>query len=90
MRKVFCSKYKQELDGLDVPPFPGDVGKRIYENVSKQAWQEWQDLQIKIINEYRLNLSLKEDYEALRDQMLIFLGLKEGMTAEVGDPEKGK
>lgn len=90
MRKVFCSKYKQELDGLDSPPFPGDVGKRIYENVSKQAWQEWQDLQIKIINEYRLNLSLKEDYEALRDQMLIFLGLKEGMTAEVGDPEKGK
>jgi Fe-S cluster biosynthesis and repair protein YggX len=40
MRKVFCRKHQQELEGLPTPPYPGPQGHDIYENVSKQAWQE--------------------------------------------------
>ena len=40
-RMVYCVKLKREAEGLDLPPYPGALGKRIYENVSKQAWQEW-------------------------------------------------
>ncbi len=89
MRKVFCRKFKKELEGLESQPFPGPLGELIYNSVSKEAWEEWQDLQIKIINEYRLNLSIKEDYEALKQQMLIFLGFEEGQNIKVGDPEQG-
>ncbi|MCS6894064.1 MAG: oxidative damage protection protein [Deltaproteobacteria bacterium] len=89
MRKVVCCKYKEELEGLERAPLPGYLGQKIYENVSKRAWEEWQDLQIKMINEYRLNLANREDYEALVDQMLIFLCLKHGESFDVEDPERG-
>jgi len=89
-RKVFCAKYKIEAEGLEAPPLPGELGKKIFDSVSKKAWEEWEDLQIKIINEYRLNLSDKDDYNALKEQMLIFLGLKEGANLDVEDPERGR
>ena len=38
---VFCRKYQQDLEGLEKPPFPGPKGQDIYDNVSRQAWQEW-------------------------------------------------
>lgn len=53
-RMVQCIKLGQEAEGLDFPPYPGDLGKRIYESVSKQAWQEWLRHQTMLINEYRL------------------------------------
>ncbi len=53
-RTVQCVLLKQEAPGLDRPPYPGDLGKRIYENVSKQAWQKWVTHQTMLINEYRL------------------------------------
>ncbi|MCX7953211.1 MAG: oxidative damage protection protein [Deltaproteobacteria bacterium] len=90
MRKVFCAKFGQELEGLDSPPFPGKLGQIIFNQVSKRAWEEWKDLEIKIVNEYRLNLAYKEDYEALKEQMIVFLGLKEGEVLKTGDPDKGK
>ncbi len=55
-RTVFCRKYQAELPGLAVPPLPGELGQRIYEEVSQQAWQEWQANQTMLINEHRLNL----------------------------------
>ena len=53
-RMVQCIKLGQQAEGLDFPPYPGDLGKRIYESVSKPAWQEWLRHQTMLINEYRL------------------------------------
>ena len=54
-RTVHCVKLKREAEGLDLPPYPGALGKRIYESVSKQAWQEWLEHQKRLINEMRLS-----------------------------------
>lgn len=53
-RTVHCAKLGQELEGLDKPPYPGELGQRIFENISKPAWQEWINHQTMLINEYRL------------------------------------
>lgn len=54
-RMVNCVKLGREAEGLDFPPYPGELGKKIWENVSKEAWQMWLDHQTMLINEYRLN-----------------------------------
>ena len=54
-RTVTCVLLRIPADGLDYQPYPGDLGKRIYENVSKQAWQQWLAHQTMLINEYRLS-----------------------------------
>lgn len=90
-RKVNCKKYGQELPGLDKPPFGGEVGKQIYEQISKRAWLEWKDnMQIKVLNEYRLNMGDPKDYQTLVDQMLLFLNLKDGDVAEVENATRGR
>ena len=53
-RVVNCVMLKKEAEGLDFAPYPGELGKRIYENVSKEAWQRWLGHQTMLINEYRL------------------------------------
>jgi len=53
---VFCRKYQQDLEGLEKPPFPGPKGQDIYDNVSRQAWQEWLQHQTLLINEKHLNM----------------------------------
>ncbi|TQV64835.1 MAG: oxidative damage protection protein [Halothiobacillaceae bacterium] len=53
-RMVQCARLKQELEALDRPPYFGELGQRIFEGVSKQAWQEWLRHQTMLINEYRL------------------------------------
>jgi Fe-S cluster biosynthesis and repair protein YggX len=55
-RMVNCIKLGREVEGLDFPPMPGELGKRIFENVSKEAWQQWIRLQTMLINENRLSL----------------------------------
>lgn len=55
-RMVNCIKLGREAAGLDFPPVPGELGKRIFENVSKEAWQQWVKLQTMLINENRLSL----------------------------------
>jgi Fe-S cluster biosynthesis and repair protein YggX len=55
-RMVNCIKLGREAEGLDLPPIPGALGKRIFENVSKEAWQQWLKYQTMLINENRLNL----------------------------------
>jgi Fe-S cluster biosynthesis and repair protein YggX len=66
-RTVFCRKYQQELEGLEQPPFPGPTGEDIYENVSKQAWQDWLAHQTRLINEKQLN-SLDPEHKKYLDQ----------------------
>ncbi|RMF94538.1 MAG: oxidative damage protection protein [Gammaproteobacteria bacterium] len=53
-RMVHCVLLGQEAEGLDYPPYPGELGQRIFEQVSKQAWQQWLEHQTMLINEYRL------------------------------------
>jgi Fe-S cluster protector protein len=56
-RMVNCIKLGREAEGLDFAPYPGDLGKRLYDNVSKEAWQVWLRYQTMLINENRLNLA---------------------------------
>jgi Fe-S cluster biosynthesis and repair protein YggX len=53
-RKVQCVLLKKEADGLDYQPYPGELGKRIYDNISKEAWAQWVAHQTMLINENRL------------------------------------
>jgi len=55
-RMVFCRKYQKDMEGLDRPPYPGPKGQELFENVSKQAWQEWLKHQTMLINEKQLNM----------------------------------
>jgi Fe-S cluster biosynthesis and repair protein YggX len=90
-RTVKCCKLGRELPGLDKPPFKGEIGQKIYDNVSKQAWSMWKDdMQIKVLNEYRLNMGDPKDYQVLVDQMLTFLNLKEGAVVEVENADRGR
>lgn len=68
-RTVHCIKLNQEAEGLDYQPYPGKLGARIYEQVSKEAWQQWLAKQIMLINEYRLNLSEPSAREFLAKEM---------------------
>ena len=56
-RMVNCVRLGREAEGLDFPPLPGALGKRLYDNVSKEAWQAWQLQQTRLINENRLQLA---------------------------------
>lgn len=67
-RTVFCRKYQEELEGLDLPPMPGAKGQDILDNVSKKAWGEWMSHQTTLINEKRLNLMDLTDRAYLDEQ----------------------
>ena len=68
-RMVNCIKLGREAEGLDFPPVPGDMGKKLWENVSKEAWQQWVKLQTMIINENRLNLADAAHRKYLAEQL---------------------
>ena len=91
-RLVICSKFSKELPGLEKPPFPGILGKTIFEKVSKEAWKAWrEDMQIKVLNEYRLSMSDPEAHQVLLKQMKLFLNLESGeAVVAVGDEERGR
>ena len=56
-RSVNCVKLGREAEGLDFPPYPGELGRRIFEHVSKEAWKAWLEHQKMLVNEIRLNLA---------------------------------
>lgn len=68
-RTVHCIKLGREAEGLDRPPYPGALGQRLFENVSKPAWQEWLAHQTRVINEYRLSLSEASARRFLAEEM---------------------
>lgn len=82
-RIVHCVLLGQEAEGLDRPPYPGELGQRIYEQVSKQAWQRWLGHQTMLINEYRLVVIEPQAREFLRQQMEQFF-FGEGAQAPEG------
>lgn len=68
-RTIHCTYLKKEAEGLDFPPYPGELGKRIYDNISKEAWQQWMRHQTMLVNENRLNLADARARQYLARQM---------------------
>ena len=68
-RTVDCVLLKQQAEGLDFAPYPGELGQRIFDNVSKQAWQQWLAHQTMLINEYRLTPIEPEHRKMLEGEM---------------------
>jgi Fe-S cluster biosynthesis and repair protein YggX len=79
-RTVNCVMLKAEAEGLDYAPYPGELGRRIYDNVSKQAWQRWLAHQTMLINEYRLTPIEPEARKFLETEMEKFF-FGEGSSA---------
>jgi len=69
VRMVHCVKLQRDLPGLDAPPWPGELGQRIYEQVSADAWKLWEERMKMILNEYRLMPFQKEAQELVARHM---------------------
>ena len=69
LRMVKCVKFGKELPGLDEPPWSGELGQRIYDSVSQEAWKLWLEHLKMLINEYRLAPSTKEAQDLIAQQM---------------------
>ena len=70
---IHCQKLGIELDGLNSPPFPTELGQRIYDNISQKAWDLWLNHQTMLINEYKLCLVDKKSRDFLTAEMEKFL-----------------
>jgi Fe-S cluster biosynthesis and repair protein YggX len=90
MSTVFCIKLQKEGQRLTAPPFPGQLGEQIFQQVSKEAWSMWLGHQTMLINEYRLSLIDPQARAFLRTEMeKYFFG--EGSETPGGfTPEKSK
>ncbi|RME33374.1 MAG: oxidative damage protection protein [Gammaproteobacteria bacterium] len=87
-RTVHCVKLGREAEGLDRPPYPGELGRRIYENVSKEAWKAWLQHQTMLINEYRLTPIEPKARQFLEAEMeKFFFGEGSEKPAEYVPPE---
>tara|TARA_B110000263_G_scaffold220279_1_gene208052 strand:+ start:404 stop:670 length:267 start_codon:yes stop_codon:yes gene_type:complete len=69
MKLLHCIKLNKELEGLERAPYPGELGKKILNSVSKEAWQMWLDHQTMLINENNLNLFDDSSQSYLKEQM---------------------
>ena len=81
-RQVYCEYLKKESAGLDFQLYPGDIGTRIFNNISKEAWAEWQKKQVMLINEHKLSMLNPEHRELLETTMVGFLFEGKDVTVE--------
>lgn len=93
-RLVQCVKFGKELPGLDQPPFPGELGQRIYEHVSQQAWALWPQQATLLINHYGLSMADPRAQQVLMQAMEEFFfspehQVPEGWTPPTAAPAKG-
>ncbi|MGR8921602.1 MAG: oxidative damage protection protein [Gammaproteobacteria bacterium] len=89
-RTVQCVKLGREAEGLKMPPYPGELGQRLYENVSREAWQQWLSHQTMLINEYRLTPIEPKDRAFLETEMeKFFFGDGSEKPKEFVDPNAG-
>lgn len=72
-RMIHCAKLQKQAEGLSNPPYPGELGKKIYEEISQEAWQQWLSHQTMLINEYRLSMLDPKAREFLAREMEMFL-----------------
>jgi len=70
---IHCAKLDKESEGLEFPPYPGELGDKIYQSISKAAWDLWLNHQTMLINEYRLNMIDPKARQFLADEMEKFL-----------------
>ncbi len=82
-RTVSCARLKRDVEGLTFAPYPGELGKRIYDNVSKEAWSQWLAHQTMLINENRLSPLDPKARKFLEAEMQKFL-FGEGSDAPAG------
>lgn len=81
-RLVMCKKLGKELPGLSRPPYKNELGKRIYDEISKEAWDAWIKDSVKYINTYRVDLTSAEGQKFMFEQCEIYFGYKEGKAAD--------
>lgn len=67
-RMVHCAKLQRELPGITYKPFQNELGQRIYDNISQEAWKMWLEHSKMLVNEYRLDLTSKKAHEILQEQ----------------------
>lgn len=72
-RTIFCTYLQQEAEGQDFQLYPGELGKRIYSEISKEAWKQWQTKQTMLINEKKMNMMNPEHRKLLETEMINFL-----------------
>ncbi len=81
-RIVHCKKLGKDLPGLPKPPYKNELGKKIYDEVSKEAWDQWLKDSVKYINTYRLDLASPEGQKFMLKQASIYFGFEEGNLAD--------
>ena len=87
-RTIFCTYLQRDAEGQDFQLYPGDLGKRIYNEISKEAWAQWQHKQTMLINENRLNLADPRARQYLTQQMQnYFFGAGADMPAGFVPPQ---
>ncbi len=89
-RIVHCVKLGKDLPGLEAPPWPGELGQRVFENVSADAWKMWEERMKMILNEYRLLPFQKEAQELVARQMEEFFFGQGGGAPEGYVPPRQK
>jgi Fe-S cluster biosynthesis and repair protein YggX len=77
MSDVRCSRCGSTAPGLDRPPLPGEAGRLVHRHTCRSCWDEWKTTQVKLINEYRLNVVHPEHYERLLLEMRTWLHLRD-------------
>jgi Fe-S cluster biosynthesis and repair protein YggX len=80
-RIVHCRKLGKDLPGLARPPYKNELGKRIYEEISKEAWDQWLKDSVKYINTYRVDLASPEGQKFMLKQCAVYFGFEEGELA---------
>jgi Fe-S cluster biosynthesis and repair protein YggX len=84
---VHCVKLKKDMPGLDEPPFDNELGQKVYNNVSQEAWRMWMEHCKMLLNEYRLNPARREDQEVIVKQLeMFFFGEGSAKPKEYGPP----
>ena len=72
-RMVNCAKLNKDAEGLEEVPYPGELGQRVFENISAEAWQQWLEHLVMVVNELQLNSSDKRSLESAEKHMVGFL-----------------
>jgi Fe-S cluster biosynthesis and repair protein YggX len=89
-RIVHCRLLKKDLPGLDRVPYKNELGKKIYEEISKEAWQKWLADSVKYINTYRVDLASPEGQKFMLKQAAIYFGFEEGDLAQTAFTPNGE
>jgi len=87
-RTVYCTYLKKEAPGLAFQLIPGEVGKRIFDNISQEAWNEWQKKQTMLINEKKLKMINPEDRALIQEAMIGYLFDNKEVEIEGFTPEE--